>query len=93
MAGGRRQSRRIGHSGREQLVGTRSSREYAQNIFRRIIVPRGEVMVSSVKCSPVEHNLTEHNFIAINSDSSRECSVRTHDWIVSREAAQVYKLS
>ena len=61
--------------------------------FRRIIVPRGEVMVSSVKCSAVKHNLTEHNFIAINSDSSRECSVRIHDWIVSREAAQVSYIS
>ena len=30
--------------------------------------------------------------IEVNSDSSRECSVRTLDWIVSREAAQVYKL-
>ena len=49
-------------------------------------------MVSSVKCSPVKHNLTEHNFFAINSDSPRECSVRTHDWIVSRGAAQVCKL-
>ena len=47
---GRRQSRRIGHSRREQLVGTLSSREYAQNIFRRILVPRGEVMVSSFMC-------------------------------------------
>ena len=63
-----------------------------KTFFRRIIVPRGEVMVSSFMCRSVEHNLTEHNFIAINSDSSRECSVRTHDWIVSREAAQVYKL-
>ena len=49
--------------------------------------------LSYVICIPVHHNFTSHNFIAIDSDSSTECSVRIHDWIVSREAAQVYKLS
>ena len=29
----------------------------------------------------------------MNSDSSTECSVRIHDWIVSREAAQVSYIS